>query len=51
MMFEIARDDRFGCTLIMNGEILLECVEEDELLKLTVADILNLIDELDAVRE
>lgn len=45
MKFELIKDKYWGYTLVMNGEVLMECLSEEEMRELSFGEILKLIKE------
>ena len=43
MTIEIVKMEFFGYTLLVNGEVMMECLSEDEVNGLTIAEIKELI--------
>ena len=45
MTFELVKDEKWGYTLIVNGETLMECLEEQDAMRLSFGEILKLMKE------
>ena len=49
MKFEIVKDEHCGYSISINGETILECLDEQEVKGLTIAELMNIAKELECV--
>ena len=46
MKIEIVNDGVMGCTLVVDGETVLECMTRENLMDLTLTEIVHLVEEM-----